>query len=260
MGYSDLILPEKMALLLPFWVNHGTHTMPAVFAVLELCLVRHRYPNRITGLSYLIGLFGGYLIYMVSSSVNTGVWPYPFLTELPPAHLTAIISTLIASSFIKYTIGESLHTLIWVDGENQKREECKKRRYSRIEEPRTGTMEIVKEMKGDLDKVIAENKIISHLLENIEEEKVKNLIECFYPAIRNSPELIKKQMLECSMKWENQKEVFMGAISYIVHSRQDGDYKEEQLKDKETEKLSEILVIEIENCMPKFCRKCEEWY
>jgi len=119
--YSDLILPEKMALMLPFWVNHGTHTMPAVFAVLELCLVRHRYPNRIAGLSYLISIFVGYLIYMVSSSVNTGVWPYPFLTELPPAHLTVIISTLTVSAIVKYTIGESLHTLMWGNDKGVKR-------------------------------------------------------------------------------------------------------------------------------------------
>ena len=121
-------------------------------------------------------------------------------------------------------------------------------------------MEIVKGMKGDQDEVVVDTKIISHLLENIEEEKVKTLIECFNPAIRNSPEFIKEQMLDCSVKWENRKEVFMGAISYIVHSRQDSDYKEEQLKDMEMEKLSEILVREIENRMPKFCRKCEEWY
>ena len=59
-------------------------------------------------------------------------------------------------------------------------------------------------------------------------------------------------MLECSVKWENSKEIFMGAISYIIHNRQNNDYNEEQMKDMRMDRLSEILIKEIENRMPTF--------
>ena len=67
-------------------------------------------------------------------------------------------------------------------------------------------------------------------------------------------------MLECSIDWESRKEIFIGAIGYIVHGRQFGDYKEENMKDMVIDKLSEILIREIENKMPKYCGKCEERY
>ena len=134
-----------------------------------------------------------------------------------------------------------------------------KRKRPDIEEPKIRTMEIVKGMENDEELVVIETKIISQLIQNIEDEKVKTLIECFNPVIRNSTDYIKEQMLDCSDKWENRKEIFMGAISYIIHSRQD-KYKEEQLKEMETDRLSEILTTEIENRMPTYCRKCEEWY
>ena len=144
----------------------------------------------------------------------------------------------------------------------QSRERKRSRTDMDIAEPgsRLRKMEIVKGMKNDLEEVVIETKIISKLIENIEEEKVKTLIECFNPAIRDSPDYIKEQMLEYSAKWENSKEIFMGAISYIIHSRKDNDYNEEQMKDMRTDRLSEILIREIENRMPAFCGKCQEWY
>ena len=134
-----------------------------------------------------------------------------------------------------------------------------KRKRSESEEPWVRTMEIVKGMENDEELVVIETKIISQLIQNIEDEKVKTLIECFNPVIRNSTDYIKEQMLDCSDKWENRKEIFMGAISYIIHSRQD-KYKDEELKEMDTDRLSKILTTEIENRMPTFCKKCEEWY
>ena len=133
-----------------------------------------------------------------------------------------------------------------------------KRKRSDIEEPRVRTMEIVKGMENDEEQVVIETKIISLLVQNIEDEKIKTLIECFNPVIRSSTDYIKEQMLDCSVNWEDRKEMFMGAISYIIHSRQD-KYEENQLKNMEMDRLSEILTTEIENRMPTFCRKCKEW-
>ena len=47
---------------------------------------------------------------------------------------------------------------------------------------------------------LVETMVISGLIENVEEEKVRMLIECFNPIIRTSPDHIKQTMLECSDK------------------------------------------------------------
>ena len=128
------------------------------------------------------------------------------------------------------------------------------------QEPEKKKMEVIQEMKNDLEEVVVDTKIISKLIENIDEEKVKTLIECFNPAIRNNPEYIKEQMIECSTEWDNKTNIFIGAINYIVHNSQTDGYNLEQMKDIETERLSEILTREIENRMPTFCGKCQAWY
>ena len=80
-----------------------------------------------------------------------------------------------------------------------------KRKRSDTEETRIRTMEIVKGMESDEELVVLETKIISQLIQNIEDKKVKTLIECFNPVIRNSTDYIKEQMLDCSDKWDNRK-------------------------------------------------------
>ena len=67
-------------------------------------------------------------------------------------------------------------------------------------------------------------------------------------------------MTTCSEKWENKKDVYIGAINYTIHGRQDTRDKKEQLKDKGIERLCEILIQEIENRMPKQCKRCDYWY
>ena len=122
-------------------------------------------------------------------------------------------------------------------------------------------MEILKDVKDEqYDTCIVETRVISGIIENIEEEKVKLLIECFNPIIRGCPDHIKQQMIECSETWENKKEVYIGAINFIVHGRQNEQDKGEKMQEKEVETLSEMLIGEIENRMPKHCTTCDEWY
>ena len=118
----------------------------------------------------------------------------------------------------------------------------------------------MKTFKDLNDAYEAETIALSGLTHNIEDENVKDLIESFSPVIRNFPEQIKKEMLEISEKWENRNKIFIGAISYIIHGRKDSEVMENEIKDMGIEKLSEKLIREIENRMPKFCRHCKEWY
>ena len=89
---------------------------------------------------------------------------------------------------------------------------------------------------------------------------MKSLIECFNPILRGSPDIIYQQMLTCSESWKNKEDIYIGAINYIEHGRKEVRNKKEQLKDIEIERLREILIREIENRMPKHCKRCDEWY
>ena len=137
----------------------------------------------------------------------------------------------------------------------------RKRRRSEISENEISKMEVFKGLNGeDEEVVVIETRVISGLIENIEDENVRSLIECFNPILGGSPDLIKQQMLECSDKWVNKKDVYIGAINYIEHGRKDAIDRKEQLTDIGIERLREILIREIENRMPKLCKRCDEWY
>ena len=105
-----------------------------------------------------------------------------------------------------------------------------------------------------------ETIVISEITENIKEEQVNELINRFSPVIRNFPDQIKKEMLECSVNWLNRNKVFIEAIKHVIKGREDEQTKEKELEKTCIERLSEILIKEIENRMPKHCRKCEMNY
>ena len=122
-------------------------------------------------------------------------------------------------------------------------------------------MEILKGVKDEqYDTCLAETRVISGLVENVEEEKAKLLIECFNPIIRNFPDHIKQEMMKCSHEWENKKEMLEATINYVAHGRENVMEIVKQLLENDVETLIEMLIREIENRMPKHCRKCDEWY
>ena len=108
------------------------------------------------------------------------------------------------------------------------------------------------------DGIVLQTRVISGIVENLEEGNVRSLIDCFNPLIRNFPDLIKQQMLEHCKKWANKKEIFIGAINYIEHGKQ--DTRNSKLEHLDVDSLTDIFLKEIENRMPVHCRQCDEWY
>ena len=105
----------------------------------------------------------------------------------------------------------------------------------------------------------AETIALSSITENIENKLVIELIDKFSPVIRNFPEQIKEEMLELSAEWPNKREIFTLAINSVSQNKED-DNKKSELKDTCIGKLCELLVREIDNRMPKHCRKCDKHY
>ena len=65
----------------------------------------------------------------------------------------------------------------------------------------------------------AETTALSGITENIENKLVIELIDKFSPVIRNFPEQIKQEMLDLSIEWSNKREIFIGAINFVIHGR-----------------------------------------
>ena len=139
-------------------------------------------------------------------------------------------------------------------------EKPKERKRSRTDDDsEVDKMEIIKDVT-DENMCIVETRVISGLIENIDENNVRALIESFNPIIRSSPDHIKQTMLECSEWWESGKNTYIGAINYMAQGRQEKSSIEEKLEEKSLEELCEILIREIENRMPKHCGQCDEYY
>ena len=105
-----------------------------------------------------------------------------------------------------------------------------------------------------------ETLVLSEITENIKDKQINELIHRFSPVIRNFPDQIKKEMLEFSSEWVNKKQIFIDAISCVTSVRKDDHNNEKELKEICLERLSEILIREVENRMPKYCRKCKVHY
>ena len=109
------------------------------------------------------------------------------------------------------------------------------------------------------DMVMEAAKAISGILENVPRGDVRYLIEFYNPIMTEQPETIQSHMIKFSKNLENEKEAYLGAISYVIYRKQDEkDY--EKMKNLEIESLSETLVRELENRMPIHCKKCNKWY
>ena len=154
---------------------------------------------------------------------------------------------------------DSLPIITGREIEHHEDKEDRKRKRLEVNENNIRRMETFKELKDEDEEVVFETKVISGLTENIGDKYVTSLIECFNPILRGSPDIISQQMLTCSETWTNKKDVYIGAINYVEHGRQDAR-DEKELKGKGIEELREILIREIENRMPKHCKICNDWY
>ena len=105
-----------------------------------------------------------------------------------------------------------------------------------------------------------ETLVLSEITEIVKEKEINEIIYKFSPIIRNFPEQIKKEMLESTVDLIERKNMFKGAIKYVIKGREDEPSKESELEELSIERLSEILIREIENRMPKNCRQCKMYY
>ena len=61
-----------------------------------------------------------------------------------------------------------------------------------------------------------ETLILSEITEIVKEKEINEIISKFSPVIRNFPDQIKKEMLESTVDLIERKNMFIGAIKYVI--------------------------------------------
>lgn len=103
--------PEE-AQQIPSWLNHYMHTFPLV-TILELCLIRHKYPSRKKGVLSVLGFAVAYTAWVLWVAFAADIWVYPFLKKLDSLFIAAFFASAFAVSLFIYFVGEWVAVRKW---------------------------------------------------------------------------------------------------------------------------------------------------
>ncbi|KAK9506309.1 hypothetical protein O3M35_008268 [Rhynocoris fuscipes] len=109
----QLILPIELDKIVPPWLNHSLHTLNAVLAIMDIILIKHRFPTwtkAINGMACYLTIYG---ICLFGTYFQSGVWLYPILGLLnwPQRILFSVIS--ISLAIVMHGLMKLLHTIVW---------------------------------------------------------------------------------------------------------------------------------------------------
>ncbi|KAL7734922.1 hypothetical protein ACLKA6_011193 [Drosophila palustris] len=111
--YRESVYPDFLVRIYPVWLNQTMHTHVVVYALLDLCVAPHRYPQRKQGLAGLGIAMGCYLVWLHLVHYSTGIWVYPFLSALFAPLRWCFFALIVGLSFGCYLLGERLNYALW---------------------------------------------------------------------------------------------------------------------------------------------------
>ncbi|XP_034482294.1 androgen-induced gene 1 protein [Drosophila innubila] len=111
--YGESIYLDFLDHIYPGWLNHTMHTLVVVYALLEICLVPHQYPQRNRGFTGVAIVMGCYLVWLNLVHYWTGIWIYPFLSALLIPQRWFFFALVVGLSFVYYLLGEQLNYALW---------------------------------------------------------------------------------------------------------------------------------------------------
>ncbi|XP_022710378.1 androgen-dependent TFPI-regulating protein-like [Varroa jacobsoni] len=85
----ELIFPKRVEKYYPNWVNHCSHSLIVVTALVESLLSPHYQPSRGASFKALLTWFTTYLLWVLYLGLIHDVWVYPVMQVLSPVGLTA---------------------------------------------------------------------------------------------------------------------------------------------------------------------------
>ncbi|XP_039486501.1 androgen-induced gene 1 protein [Drosophila santomea] len=108
----ESIYPVLLDLVYPNWLNHTMHTFVVIYAIVELGITRHRYPERRRGLTGLGAFMVGYLVWIHIVWFRTGIWVYPFLGGIAWQLRVLFFVLIMVLGFVYYLLGERVNLVL----------------------------------------------------------------------------------------------------------------------------------------------------
>lgn len=107
----ELVFPKALDEFFPLWLDVALHTNVTLFVLIELFLVKHRYPERKLALKGLTTFMIVYLMWLLIIKGQTGRWVYHLFEALPYPQRIAFFALSGVFTNGLYFIGEFLNKL-----------------------------------------------------------------------------------------------------------------------------------------------------
>ncbi|XP_038051419.1 androgen-induced gene 1 protein-like isoform X4 [Patiria miniata] len=109
----ELIFPKILDEFFPAWLNHVMHTTVLPILLLDMFLVRHRYPSKLTGILGLAVVALSYLSWILWLGFVADIWVYPFLKVMEGPVFVGFILTTSVLLLGMYLVGEKVSKVFW---------------------------------------------------------------------------------------------------------------------------------------------------
>ncbi|XP_065179607.1 androgen-dependent TFPI-regulating protein-like [Sycon ciliatum] len=109
----ELIFPTKLDEHLPFYVNYLDHLFIGVWVMIEMLLVRHKYPSVKVGMAVTAAFGATYTSIVFYIAHYGGFWVYPFMTVMSPVVRGVFFVAMFSLVFAIFYAGRKLNALVW---------------------------------------------------------------------------------------------------------------------------------------------------
>ncbi|KAL4084533.1 hypothetical protein QTP88_027483 [Uroleucon formosanum] len=109
----EIVYPKVVDSYIPFWQNHGMHTIILPLTLAELFTTRHNFPSVTASLVILSGFSICYALVFLGTYAEKGRWVYPLfdLFSLPISLGIMIVFLFIILSFL--FVGIFIQNMYW---------------------------------------------------------------------------------------------------------------------------------------------------
>ncbi|XP_037824759.1 androgen-induced gene 1 protein-like [Lucilia sericata] len=109
----DVIFPESLVAVVPYWHLHVLHTNVTLLMFLEMFLCFREYPEFCSGLITILSYILSYILWLHCIKYFTGFWVYPLLNDKSFKELYTYFGSALGQVVIIYMLGEILNNAVW---------------------------------------------------------------------------------------------------------------------------------------------------
>lgn len=110
---SNALRTAEEAKLIPWWFDHGYHTLPIIFVFLQSYFIEHTYPqNKMAFVSTLMFDFF-YICWLFWIAHKANFWVYPMMSRMTLPGVFLFLAASVMISFGFYFVGKIFTDIVW---------------------------------------------------------------------------------------------------------------------------------------------------